>query len=481
MHRNHYPALILATLLAGCEAPTPEPGATSTTTGRAWLAGDHHVHSRYSVGWDLEQDPPAPIIGGDAIYPIPMNALMGRMHGLDWMVATDHGGPLHSKVNLEQAWPEIRLSRRAVPEVLQFFGMELDSPGADHSSIIMPHGDDEALHLHDLESRFDPLDRWPAEPDADQPALMLEALRYMDAMPRKPVVIVHHPSRSTSSRTDYGLYQPSELRDWNDTAPSVAVGMEGAPGHQAMSLNPDGSPGRPEARGAYGRLPTFGGFDVMTAEVGGLWDALLGEGRRWWITANSDAHQHYTEGGVDFWPGEYSKTWVYARPDYDDLLEGLRGGRVFVALGDLVTGLFVTVSQGDVLADIGGELAADPGPVRVTIRFHDPGSPNHHGDNPVVRRVDLITGEVTGTAADREADINTTTRVAARFTENDWRRDGDWRVIETTMEAAGPMYLRVRGTNTDQLEPLPDEPGEDPWADLWFYANPVFVTPGGGD
>jgi hypothetical protein len=38
-----------------------------------------------------------------------------------------------------------------------------------------------------------------------------------------------------------------------------------------------------------------------------------------------------------------------------------------------------------------------------------------------------------------------------------------------------PLYFRLRGTNTDELEPAEDQPGENPWADLWFYANPVFV------
>ena len=37
------------------------------------------------------------------------------------------------------------------------------------------------------------------------------------------------------------------------------------------------------------------------------------------------------------------------------------------------------------------------------------------------------------------------------------------------------LYLRVRGTNTTQLEPEPDSPGENPWTDLWFYSNPIFV------
>ncbi|MDE0839955.1 MAG: hypothetical protein OSB41_13010, partial [Kiritimatiellae bacterium] len=35
---------------------------------------------------------------------------------------------------------------------------------------------------------------------------------------------------------------------------------------------------------------------------------------------------------------------------------------------------------------------------------------------------------------------------------------------------------RVRGTNTKELEPTEDAAGENPWDDLWFYTNPVFVT-----
>ena len=40
----------------------------------------------------------------------------------------------------------------------------------------------------------------------------------------------------------------------------------------------------------------------------------------------------------------------------------------------------------------------------------------------------------------------------------------------------GPFYFRVRGTNSAaQLEPELDPRGENPWSDLWFYSNPVFV------
>ena len=63
---------------------------------------------------------------------------------------------------------------------------------------------------------------------------------------------------------------PAELRDWNDAAPDIAVGMAGAPGHQAATLNQD-STLRPRPRGGYGKFPTMGGFDQMTAKLGGFW------------------------------------------------------------------------------------------------------------------------------------------------------------------------------------------------------------------
>lgn len=28
-----------------------------------WLAGDHHIHSNNSVGWDETSNPPKPIVG----------------------------------------------------------------------------------------------------------------------------------------------------------------------------------------------------------------------------------------------------------------------------------------------------------------------------------------------------------------------------------------------------------------------------------
>tara|TARA_B110000285_G_scaffold233860_1_gene308951 strand:+ start:1187 stop:2617 length:1431 start_codon:yes stop_codon:yes gene_type:complete len=448
---------------------------------RQWLAGDHHIHSQNSVGWD-DSSPPQPVFGGDAIYPIATNAKMAQGFGLDWMVATDHGGPNHSKINLEVAYPELQAARRAVPEVIQFAGLELNTPGADHSSIIIAHSDQESADLHAYESKFDAREVWPVDPARAAESNMLAAVRFANRLTHQPVIIAHHPARSAPDLGVYGLTSPDELRAWNNAAPQIAVGMEGAPGHQAAELRrqagEDQYPAWVYARGAYGKgFPTLGGFDQMTAHIGGFWDAMLGEGRQWWITANSDSHRHYTEGGIDFWPGEYSKTYVYAHKQHDDILNGIRKGRMFVTTGDLIDELSITVQQRQTTARMGGTLRVDhKAPVTIEIRFHDPETPNAAGKVPTVARVDLIQGSVLTDPSTTAQNRNPTTKVIQRFYPKDWQRDGaDW-VMTYVSAQETPSYFRVRGTNTEQLEPEPDPLGEDPWQDLWFYSNPVFVA-----
>lgn len=475
--RTFLPRIAFGLILVFAATSYSQPDQTEA--GRQWLAGDHHIHSRYSVGWDRSTNPPTPEIGGDAIYPTPMNAVMARYHGLSWMVTTDHGGPLHSRVNRDRAYPELVRSRQVVPEVIQFYGLEFNTPGADHSSLIIPHTHDESERLFSIESRFDRNEPHPADKSWDTEARMLEALKMMDGFSSKPVIIANHPTRSATDLGVYGVDRPGELRDWNDTAPEIAVGMAGAPGHQAKALNRDGSI-RQEARGSYRGAPTMGGFDQFTARLGGFWDSMLGEGRRWWITANSDSHVNWTEGGSDFWPGEYSKTYVWAEKNHEDILDGIRHGRIFVTLGGLISELQVTVRSGDESAGIGGSLKVEPGAdVEVAIRFLDPVGLNAGGRDPSVERVDLIVGQVTGPVVDRSTDTNPTTRVLTRLTEADWQTEGDSRVMTYRLEGVeADGYLRIRGTNGQEMEPSADPIGEDPWSDLWFYSNPIFLQTG---
>lgn len=481
-------AAIAFGLLAGTAgvSSADEDGMKAHKSERKWLAGDHHVHSEYSVSYDTSTNPPTPIIAGDAKYPIAQNATKARGYGLDWMVSTDHGGPNHSQLNRDQAYPDLLASRQAVPEVLQFYGMEFDTPAADHSSLIIPKTNEEVESLFQIESAFSKRDAYPTDSGRDTEPKMLEALQFMQSLEHQPVLFANHASRSATGLGVWGQDTPQEFRNWNDTAPEVATGMEGAPGHQAGAINPDGSPDPTGARGSFSNFPTMGGFDQMTAQVGGLWDSMLGEGRRWWITSTSDSHVNWRDGGSDFWPGEYSKTHVLARKNYGDILDGLRHGRVFVTTGDLVSELDVTAwagkpnhghdegrtaTMGETLKLYGGKKK-----VTVTIRLRDPITANNHGDYPEVRRVDLIVGNVTGPVADRSQATNPSTTVVKRFGPEDWERDGEYLTMRYTLEdVTADSYVRVRGTNTDEIEPSADPRGENPWSDLWFYSNPIFI------
>jgi hypothetical protein len=466
-------------------APKAAKPAKVNPANRRWLAGDHHVHSWYSANWKPSaygKAAPVPIKGGDSENSILTNAQMAAKHGLSWMVSTDHGGPNHSKFNRDNAYPELVKARRQVPNLLLFYGMELDTPAAEHSSVIVPRTAAERDVLFGIEKGYNRREPWPADPAWNTESRMVDALKHMGAVADPPVVIANHPSRTAKGQGEYGLVSPHELRNWNDAAPHVAVGMEGAPGHQAGPLKPDGAADPKGHRGSYDNgFPTLGGFDQMTARVGGFWDSMLGEGRRWWVTATSDSHRHYTEGGNDFWPGEYSKTYVKAARTYGDVLDGLRNGRVFVTLGDLVSEADVVVQSADGRrhAGIGGTLKVARGSdVTVVIRLRDPAGKNFGGKTPELARVDLIRSEIGPRLADRTTDTNPRARVERRFTARDWTRDGEHISIAYTIRnVTEPTYLRVRGTNRgDELEPAQDLPGEDPWSDLWFYANPVFIA-----
>jgi hypothetical protein len=252
--------------------------------------------------------------------------------------------------------------------------------------------------------------------------------------------------------------------------------------------------------------------------VGGLWDALLGEGRRWFNYANSDYHLHWTAGGDDFYPGEYQKTYVYAKhSDRDgkyplnDIADGMRSGNAYFVHGDLINALEFSARSRFHEASMGGELSIKDRswsrePLALTIKFKSP-AVNNHGDIPVVNHIDLIAGEITDpidpSSPDYTKATNESTKVIASFTAADWHteRDGYHVINYRIRDLDKSMYFRLRGTNlpcgkpyetgpstalpaSDYCSPLADalvtqnlgiDGAEEAWNDLWFYSNPIFV------
>ncbi|WP_368563312.1 hypothetical protein [Pseudoxanthomonas sp. UTMC 1351] len=438
--------------------------ASDRDDGRSWQAGDHHVHSEWSVDWDRSTSPPTPIRGGDSPYTRTRNAQQALAHGLTWMVHTDHGGPGHSRVTHDHAWPALLEARREVPALIQFNGMEFDVPAAEHASLIIAPGADERDQLVTIEREYGRSE--PLEPDTrDDGKWMLAALAHIRALPSPPLMLINHPSRTATGIGQWGEVEPAELRAWHDAAPRVLVGMEGAPGHQAA----------PAHRGLYRNAgaPTFGGFDQMTAQVGGVWDTMLAEGRRFWITATSDSHVNVRDGGRDFDPGQYSKTYVWARHEAGDILDGMREGRMFAVTGDLIDAMELTVRVADKpnqSAGMGGALVLSAeATMRVELRIRQPAQPNFNGQRPVLDHVELIVGS-------RGGDRPGPRMEAKRFGRDAWKSEGEWKSL--SWELPVPRhggFVRARGSTTSEVVPLADSPGEDPWQDLWFYSNPVFV------
>ncbi|MET1754165.1 hypothetical protein ABVV53_01595 [Novosphingobium sp. RD2P27] len=148
------------------------------------------------------------------------------------------------------------------------YGMEFDVPGGEHASLILPTNPEERSALRAIESRFGKREAFPPDPSRNTKPRMIEALRYMAALPQPPVLVGNHPSRTATGKGAWGAHTPAELAVWQAAAPGVVIGMEGAPGHQA-AMPKHGLDAAHGSRGLYGGYPTLGGLDQMVAQLGG--------------------------------------------------------------------------------------------------------------------------------------------------------------------------------------------------------------------
>lgn len=521
-------ASVLST--AGPAAATSvEPGGPSRSRenvgGYQWLSGDHHIHTQYS---------------SDAQYHVSDQVRHAAQNGLDWMVITDHGSVAHAKFGVEKVNPDIRAARGDFPDTLVFQGLEWNIPAAEHGTVFVAPGPNEVAVLKQFENSFDGTVNGTGASTPANEAIAISGLAFLTQAVRQrqvpdALMLANHPSRK-------GIDSPHEIRNWRDAAPTIAVGFEGAPGHQAGGIK---APGAGGGRGEYDFSPspnsfagyplesyrTWGGFDFMTSTVGGLWDSLLAEGKPWWITANSDSHKVYADwakdpaggnpdtawdaaghtfnnfgrygdalyaGGIqtaysDFWPGYFSRTHVGSTGfSYQKVMDGIRAGRIWVSHGDLISGLDMRAgvkgSHGPGTT-LGGRLQIrDRDTVELTIRIRLADGPNFAQFVPKLNRVDLIAGDILGPVKDRDAFTTPNTRVVKSWDTSS--ATGTVTLTFTLNKVDRPMYVRLRGTDAnrtapgylgaaiDPSGPAIDVVGDaDPWADLWFYSNPIFVLP----
>jgi len=480
-----------------------------------WLAGDHHIHTQYSP---------------DAQYLVSQQVNKATQYGLDWMVITDHGSVGHAKIGVEKVHPDIVQARIDNARTLVFQGLEWNIPAAEHGTVIVAPGDNDVATLKEFENTYDGVVTKTTASSPDNEAKARAGIAFLGAQVQSKriadaLMLANHPARK-------GLDSPHEIRGWRDTNPLIAVGMEGAPGHQAAAIpgpghanNGRGYYDNHKSPASFDRYPsesyvTYGGFDWMTSTVGGLWDSLLAEGKNWWISANSDSHQVYgdtfapgtddltTTGSRgapvdtgspiysygDFWPGYYSNTVVGATDfSYGAVMAGIRAGRMYVVHGGLVGAMSVQlVQRGAAPVTLGGTLTAprlDDVELQVDIALAD--RPNYHGEVPVLSKVDVIVGQVTGPVSDQDTFTAPRTRVAKTFQvpSNPAGNVYSFRYPIRT-DGRTPFYVRLRGSDGKRLAPglggasidpagpVVDALGNaDPWQDLWFYTNPIFAIP----
>ena len=490
--------------------------------GLLWLAGDHHIHTQYS---------------SDGQYRVIDQAQHAAAYGLDWLVITDHGGATHARIGVDLVNPDIVDARAELPDTLIFQGLEWNIPAAEHGTVFVAPGRNEVAVLKQFENDYDGSVKGASSSSPANEALAVAGVQWLgQQVDRKRVddalFLANHPARN-------GVDSPHEIRAWRDADPRIAIGFEGAPGHQAAGLPAGYGPG--SARGYYGNSPsansfaayppesyrTWGGFDWMTATVGGLWDSLIAEGKPWSITANSDSHVNWTDtsrrpdgstsdqfnrdgrygdpvyaGTInltagDFWPGFYSRTHVGATArDYRAVMRGMRDGRIWVDHGGLVKSVDVAVVATDrkgnrLTESIGGTLTAKRGStLRLVVTITAQDVPNWSQFVPELNRVDLVRGAVDARPATRDRDVFTApdTKVVRQWDTS--TRTGTFELRQDLGTLDEAFYVRVRGTDgnrtapgylgaaIDPAGPAIDVVGSaDPWVDLWFYTNPIWVVP----
>lgn len=306
-------------------------------------------------------------------------------------------------------------------------------------------------------------------------------------------------------------FNVEHLRNFNNAAPGVAFGFESQPGHHASANRGEYQVKRNNIGGVLTDSvggTTYGGTGVYAAQVGGVWDALLGEGRNWWFFASSDWHNRGQFGPddrrstQDFYPGEYQRTYALVRNGADKLrpqtiVDGLRTGNVWAATGQLIDRLaFVACTSypgvgarsnasvealavaaathgTDIdkagCATMGEKLAARPGAeIVVAVVLRDPSGANYSPytfpnpslaqvginqpmNQPVLDHVDVIRGLVTGLKAPGSADY-----------AGEWPRNTNWLKADGTTATLATVPAGAKNTTASVIKTFSGN-GGTPW------------------
>lgn len=304
------------------------------------------------------------------------------------------------------------------------------------------------------------------------------------------------------------------LRNFNNAAPKVAFGFETQPGHGASSNRGEYQVRRNSIAGVATDSvggTTYGGTGVYGAQLGGVWDALLGEGRNWWFFGSSDWHNRGSFGPddrrstQDFYPGEYQRDYVMVRNGSDPLrpqtiVNGLRAGNSFSTSGQLIDRLgfiacasyagpaFRSTASVEALAvaaatnntdidksgcvTMGEKLVVRPGAeIVVSIVARDPEGSNYSPytfanpslvqisknqplNMPVLDHIDLIRGMVTGYKTPGAADYS-----------GEWPRNTNWLGANGSVAGLSAVPTAAKNTSASIIRTF-NENGNVSWTTI---------------
>jgi hypothetical protein len=388
-----------------------------------WVAADLHVHTKFSDG-------------GSTVEEL---LTRGVQYGCDALAITDHADrKLTAATPAYQA--AIEAARAAHPRLIVAAGLEWNVPpwgGDEHMTVLVPSGPDAWTTLTHFKETFDDFQlEGRVKPEAES------ALRWLDTVTAgqrpRPVVIYNHPSRKGGTSIGH-VEDVVRWRGVND----LVVGFEGAPGHQGR-----------EPVGSYsGKEQTIDRWDPVAARPGDAWDSLLQRGAD--VTAalaGSDFHNQNPSDLNDYWPCQFSETWIRVpQLTVDGVLEALRAGTVFAEHGHIAREVELTIDAAGLRrpAAVGEVIAVRPAStvtasLALTIPERDwQGQPNQVDAIEFIlirpANVEVVAMPLTGTG--RQS-------VTASFSVD-----------------AGGLVVRARGRRV-----------VEGGADLMFYTNPIRVV-----
>jgi len=342
----------------------------------------------------------------------------------------------------------------------------------------------------------------------------VEGLKWMAAnAPTGSYYLPTHLERAGQFNPDGNNgFNVEHLRNFNNAAPNVAFGFETQPGHGASANRGEYQVKRNNIGGVLTDSvggTTFGGTGVYGAQVGGVWDAMLGEGRNFWFFASSDWHNRGSFGPddrrstQDFYPGEYQRSYSMVRNGTDKLrpqaiVDGMRTGNVFASSGQLidrlsfiacasypgitartnaaVEALAVAAATNDTDIDVAGcatmgeKLKVRAGAeIVVSIVVRDPAGSNYSPytfanpsllqvginrplNTPVLDHIDLVRGLVSGMKTPGAPDY-----------AGEWPRNTDWLRADGTTVGLSVVPAAAKNTTAAVIRTF-NGSGAAPWA-----------------